>query len=335
MKSKASFIAILLCSIAQSAFAFEPLRHPVRSLKFWSGFKKADLLEKVNKKTPAELIDYLRQDNLRNGWPNIPKSVNVAKDFSSDVKSAIQEIPSDIRRKINEKLVGIYFVSDLGGSAYTEYVMNEAGHELAGFVVVDITALNRTANQWATWKESSPFKSDEVKIESTIANPSDDNRKNAIQYILLHEFGHVLSIGRPLLPRWGVDAKDLKIGPEMRFFNLSWKVKENRFVSRFDESWSDRSTIQYYRPLEKKVAGALALDAYKRLADTSFPTLYAATNPFDDFAESFVNYVHVVRLKKPWRVSVTLKTDKAFVSDCWNEVRCQEKRSIIEGFLKE
>ena len=329
------FIAVLLCTIAQSALAFESLSHPVRSLKFWGDFKKGDLIEKINKTAPAELIDYLRQDNLKNGWPNIPKSVDVSKDFSSDLKSALQEIPRDIRRKINEKLVGLYFVSDLGGSAYTEYVMNETGQEVAGFVVVDITAMNRTANQWATWKESSPFKADEIKIESIIAKPLDDNRRNAIQYILLHEFGHVLSIGSPLVPRWGVDAKDFKIGPEMRFFNLTWKVKDNRFVSHFDESWSDRSKIQYYRPPEKQVTGAVAVDAYKRLADTNFPTLYAVTNPFDDFAESFVNFVHVVRLKKPWRVSVTSKTDKVTVNPCWQDVRCREKRKLIEEILKE
>ena len=318
-----------------SCLAFEPLSHPVRSLKFWGDFKKSDLVEKINQTAPAELIDYLRQDNLKNGWPNIPKGVYVPKDFSSELKSAIQEIPSEIRRKMNEKLVGLYFVSDLGGSAYTEYVMNETSQIVAGFVVVDITAINRTANQSGYSEGIIPLKSDEVKIESTIAKASDDNRRNAIQYILLHEFGHVLSIGTPLLPRWGVDAKNLKIGSEMRFFNLTWKVNDNRFVSRFDESWTDRPKIQYYRSPEKQLKGAVAVDAYKRLSDTNFPTLYAVTNPFDDFAESFVNYVHIVRLKKPWRVTLLSRDSEVSVKDCWSEVRCREKRMLIEEILKE
>ena len=75
---------------------------------------------------------------------------------------------------------------------------------------------------------------------------------------------------------------------------------------------------------------------YTQLEATNFPTLYAATNPFDDFAESFVTYVHTVMMKKPFEVAIQRngKTVKRFGS-CWETERCKQKRVLIEEMLKE
>ncbi|MGV3667559.1 MAG: hypothetical protein ACO1NV_15635, partial [Leptospira bouyouniensis] len=41
---------------------------------------------------------------------------------------------------------------------------------------------------------------------------------------------------------------------------------------------------------------------YKKLTNTQFVSLYAATNADDTFAEAFVQYVHVYLLKKEYKV---------------------------------
>jgi len=325
------FTQVLLCLAAQPSSAFEPFKHPVRAASFWQSTMKGAIDSKIIQKAPAEMIDYLTQDNRSNGWPNTPKAVVLQGDFKNDLQAAIREIPEDIGRKVNEKLVGIFLVSDLGGSAYTEYVINEKGQEVAGFVVIDVTAMNRTANQWATWKESSPFKlANDTNLSAIIENQANDNRKNAIQYILLHEFGHILNIGSPLLPKWGLNPRDLQILPSMRFFSSSWKIVENQFISRFDEGWPHREKVHYYSSPDRQLNGLAVLENYKELLKTNFPTMYAATNPGDDFAETFVNYVHVVRLKKPWSVSISSGSENLVVHDCWQEERCREKKIIIE-----
>ena len=67
---------------------------------------------------------------------------------------------------------------------------------------------------------------------------------------------------------------------------------------------------------------------------TSFPTLYAATNPWDDFAESFANYVHVVLLRKPWRVQVRGVGDDTETFDaCWGLPRCEAKERMLRALL--
>jgi hypothetical protein len=335
MSAMRCLVALFIITTAQNLMAFEPLGHPIRSLKFWGDIKKVDLVDKIVSKAPPELIDYLRKDNEKNGWSNIPQAVEVPNNFVMDLRSALEEIPKNIRLKISDKLIGIFMVSDLGGSAFTDYVLNESGQPVAGLVVVDISALNKTANKWASWKESSPFRpSDGTTIDVTIAEPSYDNRKNALQYILLHEFGHVLSIGGPLVPRWGVRADKLNNLEKMRFFKLSWRLKDFKFASVFDDSWADRSKINFYVPPEKQIAGTIALSGYRHLLATNYPTLYSVTNPFDDFAESFANYVHVVRLNKPWHISAALKSDRVNIGACWEEIRCREKKRIIEELLQ-
>lgn len=56
-----------------------------------------------------------------------------------------------------------------------------------------------------TWKENTPFKdSASYRLDARIEADSDDNRKNAIQYILLHELGHALTVGTDIHPPWNI-----------------------------------------------------------------------------------------------------------------------------------
>jgi hypothetical protein len=69
---------------------------------------------------------------------------------------------------------------------------------------------------------------------------------------------------------------------------------------------------------------------YADLEGTDFPTLYAATHPSDDWAESFVTYVHSVLMKKPF--SIKIKKDGNVVKDfslCWGTPRCAKKEAIM------
>jgi hypothetical protein len=74
---------------------------------------------------------------------------------------------------------------------------------------------------------------------------------------------------------------------------------------------------------------------YEQLEQTNFPTLYAATKPEEDFAESFVSYVHSMLLGRPFEIRI-FENDKLLKTyrSCWNEMRCAEKRKVIEQFLQ-
>lgn len=324
----------MFCGLhAQIVQAFEPLKHAVRMQSSWPSIELVPFRKKLVRSIPANLLDYLKKDNLANGWPK-PERAQVSEEFIREVNSAFSELPLGLQVAINKKLLGVFFVENLGSSAYTEYVIDNANRPTLGFIVLDVSALNRRANQWATWKENSPFAAAAgFSITAEIASKKTNSRQNAIQYILLHEFGHLLAIGNELLPIWGSPLSQSKISAAMKFFNTSWTVKDQRLSSNYDLIWSSRSKLRYYSDTASKLPANRALAEYKHLISTNFPNLYSATNPYDDFAESFANFVHVVVLKKPWRVNVASPKDSLVLSPCWADSRCAKKRLILEKML--
>lgn len=309
--------------------------HKVRQANFWKTELSKPFLQRMAP-APEALVEYVTLDNQFNGYPQRPRSVALDAGFMQDAQAALDEIPTDIRRLFDDRLVGIFFLEELGGSGYTDFVYNSKGERMGAYIVLDASVLKElNANAWATWKESSPFKvATGFSLNAQIETAANDNRKNAIQYILLHELGHVLSVGGNMHPPWDQKIQSVPVGA-YPFFDLSWMVdpKENRYTSHFDSSFLQRKNVSYY--FGAKLMGSDMVATYDNLEMTNFPSLYASTSPADDFAESFASYVHVVRMGRPWHIAIghdgtVVKTFKA----CWEEERCAVKRAILERQLK-
>lgn len=328
---------VLPCRADDRKCAKEALgQNPIKQMPYWkSAFEKP--VEQRLGTAPSELVLYLNLDNIWQGFPNKPRAAAIPEDFLKDVNDAIAEMPPRVKQLIDRKLAGIYFVQDLGGTGYTDYINGGRFIPEAGFTVLDMDVLaKQTANAWATWKENSPFKADaQYQLEADIEPQGQDNRKNAIQYILLHELGHILSIGENIHPRWDQPpAADSSLDP-YPFARLSWEIMNagKGYASLFEKEFPQRKDVVYY--FGAKLYGEQMVKVYDQLERTNYPTLYAATSPGDDFAESFVSYVHVVLLKRPLEIRLYRdgKLAKTYKS-CWEEKRCEAKRKILEEFLK-
>ncbi len=326
----------LPCGYEDKACADRAIRdHAVRSPAYWRR-EFAKPIEERMAAAPAELVEFLALDNIRNGYPNRPRAPVLAADFVDDVRRALASIPDPVKRRLERKLAGIYFVEDLGGTGYTDTILEGDSKPAGGFVVLDASVLKgHTANAWATWKENSPFKPHPGStLVARIESDRDDDRSNAIRYILLHEMGHVLSIGAAFHPDWTLDPGRLEDPRSFPFFALSWTVPkgESRYASVYDGRFSRRKDVVYY--FGARLAGDEALQTYEQLERTNFPTLYAATHPADDFAEAFASYVHTVLLGRPFEIRLHRdgKVAKVYGS-CWSQPRCADKRRILEDFL--
>jgi hypothetical protein len=100
----------------------------------------------------------------------------------------------------------------------------------------------------------------------------------------------------------------------------------------FDSQFSLRRDVVYYAT--PKLGIDRADSAYQQLAKTSFPTLYAAVSPFEDFAESFVSYVHSVIDKRPWQIRLYRDNELTkTVELCWGQARCEKKQKFMEQLL--
>lgn len=306
-------------------------KHPIRNPEFWQAALAKPVAERIGP-APPELVHFVTLDNVANGYPNRPRVSKLAPAFLADVKRAFEGIPDAVKRRLETKLAGIYFADNFGGTGFTDEI-GPLGTKL-GFVILDPTVLSsRKANAWATWKERSPFKPDPAwSLTATIEEAANDTRINAIQYILLHELGHVLAIGEGVHPSWTLPPKEVKSTREYPFFEMSWTIPGERYASRFDSRFSQRKDVVFY--FGAKLPAAAMADTYSALEATNFPTLYAATHPGDDFAEAFANYVHVELLRRPFEIAIYQngKRVKRYGA-CWQEKRCEPKRAYLEAFL--
>ena len=309
--------------------------HVVKKLAFWQQTLKLPLAQRIGP-APPELIDLLRLDTIAQSIPSKPHAPTLTPEFISEVTSAFVELPQAVKNLLTTKLLGIYFIEDIGGTGFTDMVFDANGNPVAGFVVLDPSVLmKQKANDWATWKENTPFMpGPEFRLAAEIETASQNTRKNAIQYILLHELAHVISIGETIHPMWNIAPKDVPSLSSYSFFQLSWSRSKdgNSYESLFDRDFPQRKDVVYYFGA-RLVAGQM-LRIYEILERTNFATLYGATRPGDDFAEAFVTYVHTVLMKRPFAVRLfTGDAEVKVFEACWGQPRCADKRKLLEKLL--
>ncbi|MCY7319198.1 MAG: hypothetical protein LH617_10815 [Ramlibacter sp.] len=324
------------CPPSDRACVMQAVRnHAVRRVDSWQAELARPLDDRIGA-APPHLIEYLTLDNTVQGIAQRPRPAVLEPEFLVDVKAAIRELPPQVWRLFRERLIGVYFVENLGGTGFSDAVTDRAGNRVAGYIVLDAAVLRPLkANAWATWKEGTPFKPKAgYALAARIEAEAGDNRKNAIQYILLHELGHVFSVGNVLHPPWELEPKDVPVSAVYPYFDLSWSIdrRASRYASRFDKEFPQRRNVAYY--FGAKLASAEMAATYSNLERTNFPTLYAATHPGDDFAEAFASYVHVVLQRRPWQITISRdgKTVKVF-TPCWDEPRCADKRKVLERIV--
>ena len=198
---------------------------------------------------------------------------------------------------------------------------------------------SRNANDWATWKENTPFKPEKGwTLKATIESPAQNNRSNAIQYILLHEFAHVLASAGGVHPDWNNLSFEKDRPQDYPFSKLSWKTdQEGKAISLFENEFPQRKDVLYYfGDIGKKPPLSAARLDYRGLIMTGFATLYGATNMFDDFAEFLTVYVHTVVMKKPWKIQILHEGAPTMnYHTCWAEARCKEKLQFLKRFLSD
>jgi hypothetical protein len=304
----------------------------VRELARWRGPMQKPLDQRHGAAPPA-LISYLVADNEKMGFAERPRAAAMDAAFIADVEAALRGLPAPVRRALDRKFAGVYFVEGLGSTGWTEALLDGKGNAKAGVIVLDYGVLQKlSANAWASWKENTPFMPDaRYALQARIETPGEDTRRQAIQYILLHEIGHVLAVGTRLHP-WN-DVAPGKAPGRWPFMDLSWVVSPGgQYVSRFDHVFPTRASVVYY--LGAKLEGARMEEAYTFLRGTSFVTLYGATNPFDDFAEAFASYAHTRLMGRPWEIVIAKDGREVLrYGACWEEERCAAKRRMVEAVL--
>lgn len=297
--------------------------HKARTLVAWTGWQNKNIREKIVP-APEILLDYLRIDNKLNGYAQVTQPAKHWESFADEVWQAIDELPPEVKIHLNKHVIGIFLVSDLGSSAHTDTIRDS---EALGFIVLDSQALNRTANEWASWKENTPFNpytgmETKVFIESKTQNL----RKNAISYIILHELGHLVGVAEGAHANWW-DKGDPN---NYTFASISWTLRNGSLDSKWDDMFQKRSRVRFYADKMLQLTGDERTGIYANLEKTDFVSLYAATGIYDDFAETYAMYVHVVMQKRPWKLDILREGKPIFrMAEPILQARCKNKRTFL------
>ena len=274
--------------------------HIVKKYQTWSGWKDKPLLKRLST-TPRNVIEYIKIDNELFGYDGVPKQVPIDPKFKKDFIAAINELPEKIKKQMEKYLIGIYILSGLGSSGFSEHLYKDNEYH-GGFIMFDQDVLSKlTANEWASWRINSAFKkSDEYKLSIKLEEDSTNTTKQAIQFILLHEIAHIVGLSTKAHPR--TDKGDPKLFP---FSAISWKSFDD---SMYDANFKDRKSVKLYRFDKAKLSLNDSTEIISNLKKSDFCSIYASTDFFEDFAEAYTIYVHTVLMKKPYSLKLFHKT---------------------------
>ena len=312
-------------------------QHRTRVIGHWGAeWQRKPLAERIAP-APPDLIEKIGIENRLLEFPERPTPTTPTPEFTAAFRKVESILPEQTRKLAQERIVGLFLVRDLGGTGYTEAILDEAGIERYAMIVLDRDVLlKRRASGWSTWKENSCFKplpGRNIDLAVRLEADRDDTLENAIVYILLHEIGHALGMASGIHPSWNGDTV---VSGDYPFTLLSWRMHGNDVESLFDDAFPERKALRAYAFDRAEVTADQVLNVYRKLARTNFPTLYAAASLWEDFAESFVNYLHVVREMRPYEIRIGgAMTPEEIIHPCWNEERCAAKRAFLEKWLED
>lgn len=262
----------------------------------WEDLLRRPLVERKGS-APRELIDFIGRYNQATGNPAMARAAPPDPGLDADIDAAIAGLPLPVLRHLEPCLLGVFVMDGVGASAVSSVVTGPEGEMIGAFVAIDAAAFaGITANAWFERRENLPFQAAAgMRLEARIADDAHDDRVGALQFVLLHEFGHVLAACKSLAPMWW-RAGDA--APSYPLLDLCWQAApDGRFAPRAGHDFPLRGQLVYHGAARLSLRDAEA--AYAALGRTGFPTLYAATSVHEDIADSFAGYVHVRLMGRP------------------------------------
>ena len=334
-------IALLISCSSRDAYLRQQYRESQAvTIQYWGKKWITEPLQYRIAPAPEALIARISMENEMSGFSERPVATEPPPEFFEALTSIASRLPEPVKRLAEERVIGIFTVNDLGSSGYTEAVKDEHGKETYAIIVLDKgVLLKRTANEWATWKENSVFQPQADKnmtLRVKLETEGNDTVVNAVRFILKHELGHALGMVSRVHPAWN-DSKPA-VPVELPFPKLSWRMnKDGKIVSLFDNTFPERKSIRYYTFAKAPLSSEQIVNAYKNLREhTNFPSLQAAVSQWEDFAESFATYFHVILEKRPWQVIIeTRGQPPVIIESCWNESRCFAKKTFMQKWFAE
>lgn len=303
---------------------------------FWGDdWRSLPLVERVGL-LPDDAVDSLREELETYGGVSNVAPAGAADYVVKDLREAVEGLPESVRRLVRDRLIGVFLVDHLSMEGTGENdvgmaieVMGLWRQHAGTIILIDRDATDMNANSAMASMEyvpTSEYKG--VSVEPRLARQNNDDRRLTLQYVLLHELGHVIDFDLGVTPSsFNYGNRTLDCG----FTCLSWiEPDRHRFSPKIGAVMRSDSSDNY-----DAYVNALPT-TFRLLSASNFPSVYATSAPEEDFADSFAQYVHSVVLGNPWELTLRVNgTIQEQLGSCFLERRCPDKKSYFDRLLRD
>lgn len=237
----------------------------------------------------------------------------VAPELVLELRRVIEGLPTPIARLFDRHVCGVVLVH---GSPMSGTLAMLAQDPARGIIVLDVDKLLLRPNEWMTFKESSPFLLEpDQRIVGKLAEPADDVRSVLLEFLLVHELGHV------------IDSAEQESPLVASFKRIGWPRTD---------ALAEQPLIHY--PARKRTSPLPAQHVepyFDLIAGGPYASPAAVSGDHEDFADSLATFVHTVLRGRPWQIELYQDGQlRRRLTSCWTEPRCKDKRALLEGLLE-
>jgi hypothetical protein len=288
---------------------------PALNLKSYK-FDPASPVASRIQKPPAFVLKHLQEVDHRDDYKAYDPT-------DADRQLALQYLdllPAWFDAMLKERLVGIYFVENLAGAAFTEFVLDKTD-KVYTFIAINPATLRTGLSEWMTSREASCFSGAAAGAGAPSVFVDCGTKYQALLYALVHECGHVADYVYHYTPYVEPTIKELGLGAARTPFIENIWTDYAKPEDRAD--FPGRTDVTFYQQNGgPKIPLANAADLYRALENSPFPSLYAAQNWAEDFAECFTWYFFTDRLGERYQVGIRrgAEVEVAYEPIYWSRV---------------
>jgi len=293
--------------------------HPARDYRNYTYPPDTKLEDRVFK-APDFVLDYFTQfdeDIILEDKPYIAYTPTPGE--MKEIRSVVRKLPEIYHEKISPRFLGLFFIENMIGSGWTEWIPGPDGERLM-IMALDSEVLKLDASDWLTKKEKSAFIIDDPGYDIHIDIGSG---MSGFYYIFNHEISHVYDYIEGITPgEPGFDSareyarlkeEGASLDGRYPLVDGIWKSYSEP-VDIYD--FPHRKDISFYGLSGgPKINISDAPAVYADLMETPFVTLYGSLSWMEDFVELFAAYMNIEEYGRPWRLTVTHGGETVFEID--------------------
>ena len=211
--------------------------------------------------------------NRAHGVAIEPRPAPLDHPVAGALRRMLAGLPAPLRALAEDHVAAIYLLLDNFGSARVEAARDAQGRLLGGCVLLNLDALARSANAWASWREGSAFRADDrYRLQVTLAPAATDTVENALRVLFLHELGHVVGMAAGVHGFWAA-PETWPSTVHSPFTRLSWSTDGNRWRSPWQQRHPVLTLPRFYRFETAPLPLSAAPLVYRTLGETNWPSL--------------------------------------------------------------